>query len=187
MSKLFSPLQIRSVTLKNRVVLAPMHQYASDQGFATDWHLMNAGKFAAGGVGLVMVESTKVERRGCGTVGDLGLWKDEFIPGLKRITDFIKARGAVSAIQIGHSGRKARLSRPWEGQKPLTPEYPEMFDWEGWELVAPSAVAHSDRMPTPRAFTRETACSRNIEDAAPFHFASEGGKCAPMSPSPSAP
>ena len=153
--KLFTPLTIRGVTLKNRVVLAPMHQYASNQGFATDWHLMNAGKYAAGGCGLVMVESTKVERRGCGTVGDLGLWDDKFIPGLKRITDFIKAQGAVSAIQIGHSGRKARLTRPWEGQQPQTPDHPEMFDWEGWELVAPSAISHSDRMPAPRAFSRE--------------------------------
>jgi 2,4-dienoyl-CoA reductase-like NADH-dependent reductase (Old Yellow Enzyme family) len=152
---LFQPLTIRGVTLKNRVVLAPMHQYASNQGFATDWHLMNAGKFAAGGCGLVMVESTKVERRGCGTVGDLGLWDDKFVPGLKRITDFIKAQGAVSAIQIGHSGRKARLTRPWEGQQPQIPDHPEMFDWEGWELVAPSALAHSDRMPTPRAFSRD--------------------------------
>ena len=152
---LFQPLTIRSVTLKNRIVLAPMHQYASNQGFATDWHLMNAGKFAAGGCGLVMVESTKVERRGCGTVGDLGLWDDKFVPGLKRITDFIEAQGAVSAIQIGHSGRKARLTRPWEGQQPQTPDHPEMFDWEGWELVAPSAIAHSDRMPIPRAFSRD--------------------------------
>ena len=152
---LFQPLTIRGVTLKNRIVLAPMHQYASNQGFATDWHLMNAGKFAAGGCGLVMVESTKAERRGCGTVGDLGLWDDKFVPGLKCITDFIKAQGAVSAIQIGHSGRKARLTRPWEGQQPQTPDHPEMFDWEGWELVAPSALAHSDRMPTPRAFSRD--------------------------------
>ncbi|OIQ68508.1 NADPH dehydrogenase [mine drainage metagenome] len=117
---LFTPLQIRSVTLKNRIVVAPMHQYAAREGFATDWHLMNAGKYAAGGAGLMMVESTKVERRCAGTVGDLGLWKDEFIPGLKRITDFIKAQGATAAIQIGHSGRKARLTRPWEGQVPLT-------------------------------------------------------------------
>ncbi len=152
---LFTPLQIRGVTLKNRVVVAPMHQYASHQGFATDWHLMNAGKYAAGGCGVVMVESTKVERRGCGTVGDLGLWKDEFIPGLKRVSDFIRAQGAVPAIQIGHSGRKARLTRPWEGQQPQTPDHPEMFDWDGWELVAPSAIPHSDRMPTPRAFTHD--------------------------------
>lgn len=152
---LFTPLTIRSVTLRNRVVLAPMHQYASNQGFATDWHLMNAGRYAAGGCGLVMVESTKIERRGCGTVGDLGLWKDEFIPGLQRITAFIEAQGATPAIQLGHSGRKARLTRPWEGQQPLTADHPEMFDWEGWDLVAPSAIAHSDRMPTPRALSRD--------------------------------
>ena len=152
---LFSPLTLRSVTLKNRVVVAPMHQYAAHEGFATDWHLVNAGRFAVGGCGLVMMESTKVERRGCGTVGDLGLWRDEFVPGLARCVAFIKAHGAVPAIQLGHSGRKARLTRPWEGQQPLTPDHPEMFDWDGWELVAPSALAHSDKLPTPRAFRRD--------------------------------
>ena len=98
-----------------------MHQYSAVKGFATDWHLMNAGRFAAGGAGLVIMESTKVERRGCGTVGDLGLWKDEFIPGLKRCVDFIRSHGAVPGIQLGHSGRKARRFRPWEGGAPLTP------------------------------------------------------------------
>jgi 2,4-dienoyl-CoA reductase-like NADH-dependent reductase (Old Yellow Enzyme family) len=151
---LFTPLTIRDVTLRNRIVLAPMHQYAADRGLATDWHLMNVGRYAAGGCGLVMVESTKVERRGCGTVGDLGLWKDEFISGLSRITAFIKAQGATPAIQLGHSGRKARLTRPWEGQRPLTQDHPEMFDWDGWDLIAPSAVPHSDRMPMPRALSR---------------------------------
>ena len=92
--KLFTPLAIRSVTLKNRVVLAPMHQYASNQGFATDWHLMNAGRYAAGGAGLVIMESTKVERRGCGTVGDLGIWEDAHIPGLRRCVDFIRQHNA---------------------------------------------------------------------------------------------
>ena len=82
---LFEPIRIRDVTLKNRVVVAPMHQYAADKGFATDWHLMNAGRYAAGGAGLVIMESTKVERRGCGTVGDLGIWDDAFIPGLKPV------------------------------------------------------------------------------------------------------
>ena len=70
---LFSPMTIRGVTLKNRIVVPPMHQYSAEKGYPTDWHLMNAGKFAAGGAGLVVVESTKVERRGCGTVGDLGI------------------------------------------------------------------------------------------------------------------
>ena len=118
---LFEPIAIRDVTLKNRVVVAPMHQYSAVGGFATDWHLMNAGRYAAGGAGLVIMESTKVERRGCGTVGDLGLWDDAFIPGLKRCADFIRLHGAVPGIQLGHSGRKARRFRPWEGGGPLKP------------------------------------------------------------------
>ena len=81
---LFSPLQIRSVRLKNRVVVAPMHQYSAVEGFATDWHLVNAGKYAQGGAGLVIMESTKVARGGCGTVGDTGLWDDKFIAPLAR-------------------------------------------------------------------------------------------------------
>lgn len=152
---LFSPLTIRGTTLKNRIVVAPMHQYASRQGFATDWHLVNAGRFAVGGAGLVMMESTKVERRGCGTVGDLGLWDDAFIPGLTRCADFIRAHNAVPAIQLGHSGRKARLTRPWQGGRPLRPQDDEVFDWDGWELVAPSAVPHSERSPTPRALSAD--------------------------------
>jgi len=132
-----------------------MHQYMSDKGFATDWHIMNAGRYAAGGAGLVIMESTKVARSGCGTVGDLGLWDDKFIPNLKRCVDFIKQHGAVAGIQIGHSGRKARLSRPWEGGKPLHGNEPEIFDWEGWELVAPSAVPHTENSPAPRAFTND--------------------------------
>lgn len=151
---LFSPLQIRGVTLKNRVVIAPMHQYSAVNGYPTDWHLMNVGRFAAGGAGLVFVESTKVERRGCGTVGDTGLWHDDFIPHYRRLSDFIKQSGAASAIQLGHSGRKARRFRPWEGGKPLTPQ-PEIKDWEDWELVAPSAEASHDKDPVPRALSRD--------------------------------
>ena len=112
---LFTPMSLRGLTLRNRVVVAPMHQYAAISGFPTDWHLMNAGRYAAGGVGLVMMESTKVERRGCGTVGDLGLWDDAFVPHFKRIVDFIHGCGTKAGIQLGHSGRKARTSRPWEG------------------------------------------------------------------------
>lgn len=149
---LFTPLQLRDVHLKNRVVIAPMHQYAAERGFATDWHLVNAGRFATGGAGLVFVESTKVDRRGCGTVGDLGLWNDDFVPGLARVADFIRANGAIPGIQLGHSGRKARRFRPWEGGAPL--EDPgDVPDWEEWELVAPSAEAASERDPVPRALS----------------------------------
>ena len=151
---LFTPLRIRDVTLKNRVVVAPMHQYAAVRGFATDWHLMNAGRYAAGGAGLVFMESTKVERRGCGTLGDLGLWDDAHVPGLARCVEFIRAHGAVPGLQLGHSGRKARRFRPWEGGAPLR-RTPEIEDWEAWELVAPSAVNAPETDPTPRALTRD--------------------------------
>src|SRR5258707_2754592 len=80
---LFSPLTIRGLKLRNRIVVPPMHKYSAVKGFPTDWHLMNAGKFAAGGAGLVVVESTKVERRGCGTLGDLGIWDDAFVEAVK--------------------------------------------------------------------------------------------------------
>jgi 2,4-dienoyl-CoA reductase-like NADH-dependent reductase (Old Yellow Enzyme family) len=150
---LFSPLEIRGLRLRNRVVVAPMHQYSAVEGFANDWHLVNAGKFAQGGAGLVIMESTKVARNGAGTVGDVGLWDDQFIAPLARCAAFIKAHGARAGIQLGHSGRKARLSRPWEGGKPLTGDEPGVFDWVGWELVAPSAVPHSERSPTPRALS----------------------------------
>ncbi|WP_035691800.1 NADH:flavin oxidoreductase/NADH oxidase [Bradyrhizobium elkanii] len=150
---LFSPMTIRGITLKNRIVVPPMHQYSAVKGFPTDWHLMNAGKFAAGGAGLVIVESTKVERRGCGTVGDLGIWDDKFIAPLNRLVTFIKQQNALAGIQLGHSGRKARATRPWEGDGPLQ-RSPEIEDWDDWTPVAPSAIAHSTRWPVPRALER---------------------------------
>jgi 2,4-dienoyl-CoA reductase-like NADH-dependent reductase (Old Yellow Enzyme family) len=158
---LFTPMSLRGLTLRNRVVVAPMHQYAAISGFPTDWHLMNAGRYAAGGVGLVMMESTKVERRGCGTVGDLGLWDDAFVPHFKRIVDFIHGCGTKAGIQLGHSGRKARTSRPWEGGKPLTAAgFAELSaaagvanDWDAWELVAPSSLPADANAPVPRALT----------------------------------
>ncbi len=153
---LFTPLTLRDVTLKNRVVVAPMHQYAAKQGFPTDWHLMNVGRFAVGGAGLVFVESTKVDRRGCGTVGDLGIWDDAVVPHFKRRSGFIKEHGAASALQLGHSGRKARRFRPWEGGAPLAQAAAEaegVDDWEAWELVAPTAIAMANE-PEPRALSR---------------------------------
>src|SRR5947207_15401484 len=117
--KLFTPLSIRDVALRNRIVVPPMHQYSAVKGFPTDWHVMNAGKFAAGGAGLVVVESTKVERRGCGTLGDLGIWDDVFVEPLKRLVKFIKQQSSLAGIQLGHSGRKARARRPWEGAAPV--------------------------------------------------------------------
>src|SRR2546429_8754767 len=105
---LFSPMTIRGVTLKNRIVVPPMHQYSAVKGFPTDWHLMNAGKFAAGRAGLVVVESTKVERRGCGTGGDLGIWDDAFVEPLSRLGKVLKQPNSGGGVHLGHSRPKAR-------------------------------------------------------------------------------
>jgi 2,4-dienoyl-CoA reductase-like NADH-dependent reductase (Old Yellow Enzyme family) len=99
------------------------------------------------------MESTKVDRRGCGTVGDLGLWDDKFVEPLSRIVAFIKQLNSVPGIQLGHSGRKARASRPWEGDKPLE-RTADIDDWEQWTPVAPSAIAHSEKWGVPRALER---------------------------------
>jgi 2,4-dienoyl-CoA reductase-like NADH-dependent reductase (Old Yellow Enzyme family) len=155
---LFEPISLRDVTLKNRIVVPPMHQYSAVKGFPTDWHLMNAGKFAAGGAGMVVVESTKVERRGCGTLGDLGIWDDKFVEPLSRLVRFIKQQNAVAGIQLGHSGRKARANRPWEGDGPLK-RTDDIDDWDDWQPVAPSAIAHSEKWPVPRELER-----REIKD-----------------------
>ena len=151
---LFTPIDLRDVTLKNRVVVAPMHQYSGVDGFPTDWHLMNAGRFAVGGASLVFIESTKVERRGYGTIGDLGLWDDAFVPHFQKLADFIRRHGAVPGIQLGHSGRKARRFRPWQGGGPLEPS-PEIKDWADWELVAPSAFGSGEGEPEPRALSSD--------------------------------
>ena len=151
-SFLFSPLQIRDVTFRNRIVVSPMLMYAGVNGFVSDWHLVNLGRFATGGAGLVFLESTKVHARGCGTPRDLGIWKDDFIAPLKRITEFVKAQGARVGIQLGHSGRKARNSLPWEGRSPLT-SFSGVDHGEEWEIVGPSAIAHSPNSDVPRALT----------------------------------
>src|SRR3712207_9576093 len=93
-----------------------------------------------------LFRSTKVERRGCGTLGDLGLWDDSFVEPLGRVAAFIKSQGAAAGIQLGHSGRKARTHRPWEGGGPLKPSR-EIEDWDAWDVVGPSAIPHADGWP----------------------------------------
>jgi 2,4-dienoyl-CoA reductase-like NADH-dependent reductase (Old Yellow Enzyme family) len=115
MPLLFTPLQIAGATLRNRVVLSPMCQYCAIDGYADDWHLVHLGKFALGGMGLVFTEATAVEERGRISYGDLGIWSDSFLPGLKRIADFVRAQGALPGIQIAHAGRKGGWQRPWQG------------------------------------------------------------------------
>lgn len=141
---LFTPLTLRDVTLKNRVVVAPMHQYAAKQGFPTDWHLMNLGRFAVGGAGLVFVESTKVDRRGCGTVGDMGLWDDAFVPHFKRLSDFVKEHGAASALHWATAAARhgvfalGKAARRWSKRRPRP---------RAWTIGRPGSWSPPRRLP----------------------------------------
>lgn len=139
LSKLFSPFSMRSVTLRNRVVVAPMLQGKAVAGRANTWHLVHIGRFAIGGAGLIMMESTKVEKRGRGTIGDLGLWEDGQVEPLRQVVDFAHEYGSAIGIQLGHTGRKARVFTDEAG-------YCNESD-----IIAPSAIAHSPDRPVPRA------------------------------------
>lgn len=143
---LLSPLTIRGVTFRNRIVMAPMCQYIAQEGFADDWHLVHLGSRAAGGVGLVVVEATAVTRDGRITPGDLGIWSDEHAAPLARIARFVESQGAVAGIQLAHAGRKASCDLPWNGGAGLTT--PEAG---GWPVVGPSAIPFDVGNPVPTA------------------------------------
>ena len=145
-------MTVRGVTWKNRVMVSPMWQYCGSGGFPTDWHLMNLGRFADGGAGLVFQEGTVVERRGCGTLGDLGIWDDAYIAPLKRLVDLVRANGATPAIQLMHAGRKARQKSPADGRGSIE-RTPEIEDWDDWELIGPSALPAEDDFPPAREMT----------------------------------
>jgi 2,4-dienoyl-CoA reductase-like NADH-dependent reductase (Old Yellow Enzyme family) len=144
---LFSPLTIRDITLRNRIMVSPMCQYSSEDGFANDWHMVHLGSRAVGGAALVMTEAAAVEALGRISPQDLGLWNDAQIEPLARMTHFIKGQGAVAAIQLAHAGRKASTHRPWEGRGAVAPEN------GGWQVVAPSALPFSDTYPQPQALS----------------------------------
>ncbi|MGF6848014.1 2,4-dienoyl-CoA reductase-like NADH-dependent reductase (Old Yellow Enzyme family) [Chitinophaga sp. W3I9] len=156
MSHLFSPLQLREVTFRNRITVSPMCEYSSTDGFATNWHLVHLGSRAVGGAGLVLTEAAAVSPEGRISIHDLGIWKDEHIPMLQEITSFISAQGAVPGIQLAHAGRKASTLRPWEGSRALPAED------GGWQVVAPSAIPFNDVYPMPVALT-ETGI-RKVKD-----------------------
>ena len=142
---LFSPFQLRSVTFPNRIGVSPMCQYSSQDGFATDWHLVHLGSRAQGGAGLVMIEASAVTADGRISSGDLGIYKDDHIPRLKQIAAFIHSQGARAGIQLAHAGRKASMTPPFGGERLLLPE-------EGaWQPVGPSAVPFAANYAVPQA------------------------------------
>jgi 2,4-dienoyl-CoA reductase-like NADH-dependent reductase (Old Yellow Enzyme family) len=142
---LFDELKIRDVTLSNRIVVSPMCQYSSPDGFATDWHLVHLGSRAVGGAGLIFTEAAAVTPEGRISPWDLGIWKDEHIDMLSRITRFIREQGAASGIQLAHAGRKGSTQRPWEGPGKVSESE------GGWIPVAPSALPYDSKYPHPRA------------------------------------
>lgn len=141
---LFTPLKIRGVELKNRIVMSPMQQYSSEDGFATDWHLVHLGSRAVGGAGLIISESASINPMARSTNNDIGMWKDEHIEKWKQINSFIKNQGSKTAIQLGHFGSKASRSHPNEGFNYLEKEN------GGWETVSSNAVAPFAGMSIPK-------------------------------------
>ena len=149
-SLLFSPLTLRSVTLRNRIVVSPMCEYSSADGFANDWHLVHLGSRAVGGAGAVLTEAAAVTADGRISPADLGIYRDEHVEMLGRIFRFIEQHGAVPGMQLAHAGRKASTAEPWTGGGPVPPEN------GGWRPIwAPSAIAFRDGWQTPQALTVE--------------------------------
>jgi 2,4-dienoyl-CoA reductase-like NADH-dependent reductase (Old Yellow Enzyme family) len=162
MSHLFSPLKIKNIELKNRIVVSPMCQYSGIDGFANDWHLVHLGSRAIGGAALVLTEAIAVNPEGRITPNDLGIWKDEHIPFLKRINDFIEQQGAFACVQLAHAGRKAGHARPWEGGNKLK------LEDGGWQSLAPSAIPFKAEDSVPKAMTlvEIKKCIENFQQAA---------------------
>ncbi len=161
---LFTTLILREVTLRNRIVMSPMCQYSAEDGLASDWHLVHLGSRAVGGAGLVMTEATAVEARGRISPRDLGIWKDEHVAALRRISSFVAARGAVPGMQLAHAGRKASTAVPWEGGHPLAERE------GGWQVIGPSPLPFGSGYPVPRALDEQEV--GNVVSA----FASAAGR-----------
>ena len=141
MSRLFEPLTLRGATASNRLWVAPMCQYSAEPdgpaaGVPHDWHLVHLGSRAVGGAGLVMTEAAAVSPEGRISPQDVGLWNDLQAQAWRRTTDFVRAQGALSAVQLAHAGRKASSRRPWEGRGVVAPAD------AGWEPVGPSSIAY---------------------------------------------
>ena len=155
--QLFSSIQIKSLTFKNRITISPMCQYSATDGFANDWHLVHLGSRASGGAALIIQEATSVSPEGRISSGDLGLWKDEQIEKLQAINRFILSQNAIPGIQLAHAGRKASVTEPWNGNKKLDETN------GGWDTVAPSVVGYHSNEKPPIALDK-TGIQKVISD-----------------------
>ena len=144
MTHLFTPLELGSLRLANRIVIAPMCQYSADEGSATDWHLLHLGHLALSGAGLLVIEATAVSAVGRISPDDLGLYSEGNEAALARVLAAVRRHSPIPvAIQLAHAGRKASSRAPWEGGSQIRPDEPR-----GWQAEAPSAVPHSaDEVP----------------------------------------
>ncbi len=149
MSKLFSPLELRSITFRNRIFVSPMCQYSSHDGLANSWHLVHLGSRAVGGAGLVMVEATAVSPEGRISPNDCGLWSEPHVEAFAPIARFLTEQGAVPGIQLAHAGRKGSCAVPWRGGVPLD------VTSGGWQPLAPSPIPFDSGHPLPHALTLE--------------------------------
>lgn len=141
--RLFAPIALRSLTLPNRVVVAPMCQYSAERGCARDWHLQHYGALAAAGPGMVVLEATAVTPEGRISPGCLGLYDDAGAAALARLVSALKGFGTSRiAVQLAHAGRKGAAARPWQGDGPAAAN-------EGWATLAPSALAFDEGWPVP--------------------------------------
>lgn len=149
---LFTPVTLRSVTARNRIVVSPMCQYESVDGGPTDWHIVQLGKFAIGGAGIVFHEETSIDPRGRKTYHCAGLYKDSHVPAYRRINEFLRRYGSVPAMQLGHSGRKSSNKGPVQGRAPLGPEDAARGE-PPWQGLAPSPIPMEPGYHVPKEMT----------------------------------
>jgi len=147
MPHLFDSISLRSLTLNNRIIVSPMCQYSSVDGFANDWHDIHLGSRAVGGAALVFTEATAVTAEGRISPQDLGIYKDEHIAALARIVRFIHGQTCAAGMQLAHAGRKGSTSPPWQGSTKVDRTA------GGWQPVGPTAVPFSPTYPVPHALT----------------------------------
>ncbi len=172
---LFTPLRLRGLELRNRLIVSPMATYSAEDGHATDWHVQHVGKLATGGAGLVFVEQSAVTLQGRITYGCLGLWHDSHIAGLRRLVDLIHASGAAAAIQIAHSGRKGASQRPWEGGKPLTRQDVAARNEGPWDIIAADSIPFEEGCQAPARMTEEDLSATEQAYVDAFRRAREAG------------
>jgi NADPH2 dehydrogenase len=148
MPQLFSPIKLADLELPNRIVVAPMCQYSSEDGCVTDWHISHLGMLANSGAGMLVIEATHVERHGRITHGCAGLYSDANEAAFQRVIDHCKWIGTAKlGIQLAHAGRKASSQLPWEGGGPLK------NGQDPWPTIAPSAIPFGEGWHTPREMT----------------------------------